>query len=188
MSTGLIVAIVVVALIVIALAVMLPRMRADARRRQTERELRDRRQAVAGEHRSEAAQREERADIADQKARMAQQAAERERAEANISNERADMHERGLADHELIEDDERDRFADVANTTPTPDGAEGDSTVSGSADRDADGHTLDDRARAATDRDEGETTDYKRGREDGRRFERGERITDDVRDSERTNR
>ena len=45
---------------------------------------------------------------------MAQQAAERERAEANLQNERATMHERGMADDELIDDNERDRFAGVA--------------------------------------------------------------------------
>jgi type II secretory pathway pseudopilin PulG len=172
MSTGLIIAIVVVALILIALAVMLPRMRTTARRKQAERELHNRRQAVASEHRSEAAQRQEQADIAEQKARMAQQAAERERAEASISNERAEMHERGLADDELIDDHERDRFADVANPPTTPDGAEGDAPRAGTADRDGDGHTV---------------ADYEQGREDERRFERGDRITDDVRDSERTN-
>jgi hypothetical protein len=196
MSTGLIIAIIVVALILIALAVMLPRMRATARRKQAERELHNRRQAVAGEHRSEAAQRQEQADIADQKARMAQQAAERERAEANIANERADMHERGLADDQLIDDHERDRFADVANTGGAPSGADEDvdtrGTTADTADRDADGHTLDDRAREATGReDEGRgavSSDYEQGREDERRFERGDRITDDVRESDRTNR
>ena len=51
--------------------------------------------------------------------------------------------------------------------------------------RDADGNTMDDRARAMTGRDEGEEmTDYERGREDQKRFDR-ERITDDVRESER---
>jgi hypothetical protein len=189
MSTGLIIAIIVVALILIALAVMLPRMRETARRKQAERELDNRRQAVAGEHRSEAAQRQEQADRAEQKARMAQQAAERERAEASLQNERADMHERGLADDQLIEDHERDRFADVANTGTAPRGAEGDVAP---ADRDADGHTLDDRARAATGRDDeagrgAVSPDYERGREDERRVERGDRITDDVRDSERRN-
>ena len=193
MSTGLIIAIIVVALILIALAIMLPRMRSTARRKQAERELHNRRQAVATEHRSDAAQRQEQADLADQKARMAQQAAERERAEANIANERADMHERGLADDQLIEDHERDRFADVANTGGAPRGAEDvdDANMRGTADRDADGHTLDDRARAATGRDDepagSVSPDYEQGREDERRLERGERITDDVRESGRRN-
>jgi hypothetical protein len=123
---------------------------------------------------------------------MAEQEAQRERAEANLRHERASMHERGMADDELIADDERDRFAGVSG----PD-----------ADRDDDGHTMDDRARAATDRDTDtdrdaspgvrsgttdgsatgqESSDYERGREDERRFERS-RLTDDVRESDRTN-
>jgi type II secretory pathway pseudopilin PulG len=201
MSTGLIVAIVVVAIIIIALLVLLPRMRETARRKKAERELHSRRQAVAGEHREAAAQRETRAEEAERKARMAEQAAQRERAEANMSQERAAMHERGMADDELIDDHERDRFADVAGPDP-------------SADADRDGHTADDRARgaatpAATDRDtdtapaptdrdhvaatpdappasEGsQSPDYQRGREDEKRLER-DRLTEDVRESDRS--
>jgi hypothetical protein len=107
------------------------------------------------------------------------------------------MHERGLADEELIDDSERDRFADVAGPDP-------------SADADRDGHTADDRARAATDRDSAGTTpapadrdraaatpgaspeaqgaqspDYQRGREDEKRLER-DRLTEDVRESDRS--
>ncbi len=187
MSTGLIVAIVVVAIIILVLLVLLPRMRATADRKKAERELHSRRDAVAGEHRSAAAQRETRAEQAEQKARIAQQTAERERAEAGLQSEQASMHERGMADHELIDDNERDRFADVAGSPGT-----------GDADRDA--HTSDDRARAATgrdvdrddvdDRQEGTgatPTEYERGREDEQRIER-ERITDDVQDSERNKR
>jgi hypothetical protein len=175
MSTGLIIAIVVAAIIILALLVMLPRMRASARRKQAERELHSRRQTVAGEHRTAAEERENRAEMAEQKARMAEQAAQRERAEANIHGERADMHERGLADDELIDDSERDRFEGVAN--PRED----------VVDRDADGHTMDDRARAVTGRDDDDdagTGEYEQGREDERRLER-DRITDDVRESER---
>ena len=188
MSTGLIIAIVVVALLLIGLLVLLPRMRATARHKQAERELHSRRSAVADEHRSEAQEREHRAEVAEQKARVAQQEAERERAEASLREERATMHERGMADDELIDDSERDRFEGVANTDP--------------ADRDGDGHTMDDRARAAAGRDDDRdgvddkretsaeggsvSADYQQGRED-ERFQR-ERITDDVRDSERTNR
>ena len=146
MSTGLIVAIIVAAIIIIALLVMLPRMRASARRKQAERELHSRRETVANEHRSAAAERENRAEMAEQKARMAEQDAQRERAEANLQSERAAMHERGMADDQLIDESERDRFADVANQP------------GGTADR-----------------------------EDERRFER-DRITDDVRESERTER
>ena len=182
MSTGLIIAIVVVAIIIIALLVLLPRMRETARHKQAERELHSRRDNVATEHREAAAERETRAEQAEQKARMAEQAAQRERAEANISNERASMHERGLADDELIDDSERDRFADVAG----PDtGADAD------RDRDDAGTTP-----APTDRDRAAATpadspeaegsqspDYQRGREDEKRFERN-RLTDDVRESD----
>ena len=213
MSTGLIVAIVIVALIIIALLFLLPRMRQAAAHKKAERELHSRREAVATEHRQEAQQRETRAEEADRKARMAQQAAEKERAEANMRREQADLHERGMADDELIDEHERDRFAGVAG----PDDS--------AADADRDGHTVDDRARAATDRDSttsptgstagttgpggstaardtsdvrsgttGDTgatasdesqSEYEQGREDERRFGR-ERITDDVRDSDRS--
>ena len=179
MSTGLIVVIVVAAIILLALLVMLPRMRASAQRQKAERELHRRRETVADEHRTAAREREERADVAEQKARMAQQAAEKERAEAGMMEERAKMHEQGRADHELVDESERDKFADVMATP---------------GDRDGDGHTIDDRARDATHRDdenartapEGDATssDYEQGREDERRFERN-RITDDVRESER---
>jgi type II secretory pathway pseudopilin PulG len=180
MSTTLIVVIVVAALILLALLVLLPRMRATARRKKAERELRSRRSAAAEEHRGAAAERERSAEMAEQKARMAEQAAQRERAEANLQAERAQMHERGMADDQLIDESERDRFRDV---TDRPGGA---------VDRDADGRTMDDRTRAATGRDDatthagdgGPSTDYERGREDQRRFDR-DRITDDVRESER---
>jgi len=194
MSTGLIIAIIIVAIIVIAAVVMLPRMRENARRREAERELHSRREAVAEEHRSAASERELRAERAEQQARMAEQAAERERAEANMQRERAEMHERGMADDELIDEHERDRFADVAGTPPTD---------RDQRDLDGDGHTLDDRTRVATDRDpvdersdrdpaaapgsESTSPDYERGREDDNRFERT-RLTEDVRDSERARR
>jgi type IV secretory pathway VirB10-like protein len=204
-STGLIVAIVIVALILLALLFLLPRMRSAARQKQAERELRSRRETVADEHRQVAQQRETRAEKAERQAAMAEQEAQRERAEANLQKERASMHERGMADDELIEDHERDRFAGVAGPDQT-------------ADADGDGHTADDRARAATDRDRtagrsdatgataagaeeqhdvrsGTTADsdesgrpeseYERGREDERRFGRT-RITDDVRESDRS--
>ena len=183
MSTGLIVVIVVAAIILLALLVMLPRMRASAQRQKAERELNQRRETVAGEHRNAAREREQRAEMAEQKARMAQQAAEKERAEAGMMEQRAEMHERGMADHELVDESERDRFADVMATPQ---------------DRDGDGHTMDDRARDMTHRDAGATDertattgatpgDYEQGREDERRFERS-RNTDDDRDTERPRR
>ena len=81
------------------------------------------------------------------------------------------MHEKGMADDELIADDERDRFKGVANT--------------GTADADRDGHTMDDRARNALGRDDdrdgvddrreaegARSAEYQQGRED----ERADRI------------
>src|SRR5215207_1930202 len=111
MSTGLIIAIVVVALILIALLFFLPRMREKARVKARERELHQRRDAVAGQHREVADSRAREAEQAERQARMAQKEAERQRAEAELHQERATMHERGDADHELIDENERDKFA-----------------------------------------------------------------------------
>ena len=63
MDTWLIVVIVVAAVILLALLVMLPRIR--ARRKQAERELHSRREAVAEERRSAPAAPETRADMPD---------------------------------------------------------------------------------------------------------------------------
>ena len=169
MSTGLIVLIVVVALVVIGLLVLLPRMRAASERKKAERELVQRRETVAGEHREAAREREQRAEMAEQKARLAQQQAEKERAEAGVMEERAQMHERGMADDELVEDHERERFSPVMEN-------------GGTADRDGDGHTLDDRARET-----GTTRDGTTAAADDGRFDRT-RVTDDVRDSDRAER
>ena len=119
MSTGLIIAIVVVALILLALLFFIPRMKRQAQLKKRERELGQRREAVATEHREVADTREREAEEAERRARMAQKEAERQRAEAGIHQERATMHERGDADHELIEEHERDRFA---GTSADPDG------------------------------------------------------------------
>jgi FtsZ-interacting cell division protein ZipA len=172
MSTGLIIAIVVVVLILLVLAFVLPRMRAKSAHRKAERELESRRERAAEQHRVEASNREAAADEAEQRARMAQAAAERERAEANVSNQRATMHERGLADDEIVDPEERDRFAGVSG---------------GTLDRDGDGHTADDRARDAVTPDRGtdDTTGARSEYQQGRVDERRERITDDVRESER---
>jgi FtsZ-interacting cell division protein ZipA len=119
MSTGLIIAIVVIALILLAVLFLIPRMRRKAEVRKRERELANRRDAVATEHREVATEREREAERAEREARMAQKNAERQRAEAEMHQERATMHERGDADHELIEEHERDRFA---GTSADPDG------------------------------------------------------------------
>jgi hypothetical protein len=119
MSTGLIIAIVVVALILLAVLFLIPRMKRQAEIKKRERELANRRDAVATEHREVAGTREREAEMAERKARMAQKEAERQRAEAELHQERASMHERGEADHELIDEHERDRFA---GTSADPDG------------------------------------------------------------------
>jgi uncharacterized protein HemX len=96
--TGLIIAIVVIAIIAIALfAFVMPRARAKAR----EREIARQRDEVASAHRERAEDRAARADYAEQQAA-------RERAEAELHETRARMHERGLADDEL--DMERERL------------------------------------------------------------------------------
>jgi hypothetical protein len=97
MSAGVIIAIVVVAIIIIAVfAIALPRMRASAR----ERELARHRDEVAGAHRDRASDRLARAE-------EAEHVAARERAEAELHETRAKLHERGLADDELEAEHER---------------------------------------------------------------------------------
>ncbi len=120
MSTGLIIAIVVVAIVLIAVMFFIPRMKRKAQLQKRERELSHRRDAVATEHREVADTRQQEADQAERQARMAQKEAERQRAEAELHQERATMHERGDADHELIEEHERDKFA---GTSADPDGS-----------------------------------------------------------------
>ena len=99
------------ALILLAVLFLIPRMRRKAEMRKRERELANRRDAVATEHREVADTRQREADEAERRARMAQKEAERQRAEAELHQERAVMHERGDADHELIDEHERDKFA-----------------------------------------------------------------------------
>jgi biopolymer transport protein ExbB/TolQ len=119
MSTGLIIAIVVVALILIAVfAFVLPRMRRTAQVKARERELGQRREQVAEHHRAEAGTREREADMAERKAQLAQAEAEKQRAQAQMDKQRADMHERGMADDELVADHERDHFAPAMNDEP----------------------------------------------------------------------
>ena len=94
-------------------------MKRQAELKKRERELGHRREAVATEHREVATEREREAEMAERKATMAQKEAERQRAEAELHQERATMHERGDADHELIDEHERDKFA---GTSADPDG------------------------------------------------------------------
>jgi FtsZ-interacting cell division protein ZipA len=128
MSTVLIVVIVVVVVAVIALLLLLPRLRERERIRSQERELGQRREQVVEAHRDEASGRERRAEVAEQRARVAAQEAERERAEAHVHDERAALYEKGLADHELIGENEREKFA-------------GTSAVEGETGEDASGDT-----------------------------------------------
>jgi type II secretory pathway pseudopilin PulG len=111
MSTGLIIAIIVVAIVLLAILFFIPRMKRKAELKKRERELGKRREAVATEHREVADSRSREAEEAERRARMAQKEAERQRAEAELHQERATMHERGEADHELIDDHEREHFA-----------------------------------------------------------------------------
>ena len=189
MSTVAIIVIVVAALIIIALlAFVLPRMRARARVRARERELQQRREQVAGEHRAEAETRQREAAQAEQKARIAQKEAEAQRAQAQLHEERAGLHERGMADDELIDDHERDRFAGTSAMQPTTDDdARGTDADHGTLDADRHATTGGAVASGAAG-----TGDYERGRHDeaaaeGRtpRFNRDEET---VRDEERTTR
>jgi hypothetical protein len=105
MSTGAIVAIVIVAVLVVAALVMLPRLRKGREQRELERQ----RSVTADRHRSEAQERTARAEAAEQ-------LAQRERAEAGLHESRAQLHEQGLADHEL--DGTPDRDADGERGDP----------------------------------------------------------------------
>jgi hypothetical protein len=98
MDTGLIIAIVIVAIVLIALvAFVVPR----ARRKREERQLERRRGAVVDRHREVAEERQSRAELAERHAA-------RERAEADLHEARARVHERGLADDELRDADDPD--------------------------------------------------------------------------------
>jgi hypothetical protein len=107
MSTTVLIVIIVVVVILAALMLARPRMRARARQR----EIDQRRDRAVTEHRGVAEERTKQADLAERKARIAEQEAQRERADAQLHEERAAMHEEGLVDHELVGQNERDRFA-----------------------------------------------------------------------------
>lgn len=132
MSTALIVVIVVVVVVlVILLAAVLPRARRQARIRAQERELNQRREAAVSEHREEAQVRAESAEASERRARIAEQEAARDRAEARLHEERAALHERGLADHELRGDGE---LADSRGNGNTAGYADGSQTAVGEED------------------------------------------------------
>ena len=160
MSTALIIVIVVAALLLIALfAFVLPRSRRKAQVRARERELGQRRERAAGEQRTEAAERNRQAEMAEQKARMAESEAKRERAEAELREQRAQMHEQGMADHELVDESERDRFAGTSMDDEPAPMREEDRSVR------ADGTTTDTTSADGRPMHEPET-EYQQGRED----------------------
>src|SRR5579859_2439749 len=111
---SLVAVIVIVVVVVAAIALLfafLPRLRERSRIRARERKLGSRRETVISEHREAAEGRMRRAEEAQQRARIAELEAQRERTEADLNHEKARKHEAGLADHELIDQEERDRFA-----------------------------------------------------------------------------
>ena len=122
MSTGVIIAIVVVVVIALVAIALFMRTRGVVRRKQRERELGRRRDAAAEIHNEAASQRNERAEAAQERARMAELEAQRERTEAEMHTRHAKAHEQGLADDELIREDERDKFAGTGSTTGRGDG------------------------------------------------------------------
>jgi hypothetical protein len=175
MSTGLIIAIVVIVLILIALLVMLPRMRAQAEERKAQKELESRRDRAATEKREAGSTRASEAEKAEQQAVIAQQQAKAQRAEAEKLEAEAQMHERGHADDQLIEDHERDRFGSVAGT------GTGD-TRADSADgrvREDDAAHRDDERVAGDTTDAEPRSDYEQGRVDEREDERTGRFARD---------
>ena len=117
--TIIVIAVVVVAAL-FALFVFLPRMREQARLKARARQLHQRRTRAITEQRQEADARAQRAEQAERRARIAEAEASRERAEARLRRERAAQHERGMADRELIEDEERDRFAGTSAVGESP--------------------------------------------------------------------
>jgi uncharacterized protein HemX len=105
-----------VAVVIVATAVLFlwPRVRLGRR----ERELRERRDRAASEHRREAELRTRRAEEAEQRARIAEQEARLERSEAQLRQEKASLHEHGRADDELIEEHEREELAPTSASEP----------------------------------------------------------------------
>ena len=121
--TIIVIAVVVVAILLMAV-LLLPGMREKARIKRRERELGQRREQAVTEHREVAESRARRADEAEHRARIAEQEARRERAESQLREEKAALHERGMADDELISDDERARFAGTSAVAGEPERAE----------------------------------------------------------------
>lgn len=132
--TIIVIAVVVVAILLVAVW-LLPRARETARIKRRERELGHRREQAITEHREVAESRSRSANEAERRARIAEQEARRERAEAQLSEEKAGLHERGMADDELVSDDERPRFAGTSAVAGEPERAEEFSDRPGAEDR-----------------------------------------------------
>jgi len=115
MSTWLIVVIIVAVIVLLALVVAATRGRKLAAERRRERELARRRERAAGEHREAAQARVGAAEEAEHRARLANAVAERERADAQLHEERARAHERGLADDDLMREDRTTRDETVTD-------------------------------------------------------------------------
>jgi FtsZ-interacting cell division protein ZipA len=109
MSTGLIIVIVVVAVLLIALLGFLRARRSSLAEKHR---LRQRRKEAIARHEEEAEARTRSADEAERRARIAAQEAERERADARLHKERAALHDRGMADDELMGDQDQTRSAE----------------------------------------------------------------------------
>jgi hypothetical protein len=118
---AIVVIVVVVALVLLGAIFLLPRARERARVKKRDRELGQRRKRVVGEHREEADRRQREAEMAERRARIAEQEAQREREEARLRQEKATLHEEGMADHELIEEHERDDFAGTSAVSASKD-------------------------------------------------------------------
>ncbi len=151
MTTTAIIAIVIAALLIIAVvAFMLPRMRRKAQIQKRERELQQRRDRVAGEHRAEAEAARAPGQSRPSSERGSPSGKPRPSApRRELHQERAGLHERGMADDELIDESEREKFAGTSAMSTDRDGDGVDdsreATADGRQDRDADG--VDDRQR-----------------------------------------
>ena len=126
MSTGVIIAIIVVVVIALIAIALFSRARGTIRAKQRERELGRRRDSAAKVYREAASDKNQRADAAEERARMAELEAQRERTEAELHAQHAQVHEQGLADDELIREDERGKFETTGSTTGRGDAGTGD--------------------------------------------------------------
>jgi FtsZ-interacting cell division protein ZipA len=146
-TTTLIVLAIIAAVVLVALLVLLPRMRAKQRERQMEREIATRRSQAADRHRGVAQRRETEAERLEREARAA-------RLEADAHAERAQVHERGLADDQLVDDQEehlvdhvrsRDREFDDGRAVSETRTVSEERVSNGRFSRDRDGDGVDDR-------------------------------------------